>query len=198
MAKFSRAEIRRIIGENCTDEMENALVALHVGVVDQLKDDLQKAKAEADKLPNVQKELDDLKKAAQDGQNYEKLYNDLKAETEQKAVKEAKTEALRNVLKEIGIAEKRIDSVLKISDLSTITLNNKGEIEGLDDLKKNLSTEWADFIPSTETHKPQTPTPPASTGSNKYGSKEDILKIKDTSERQRAIAANLNLFQKGV
>ena len=61
MAKFTRAEIRKIIGEGCTDEIENQLVALHLGVVDPLKDDVTRYKADAEKLPGVQKELDDLK-----------------------------------------------------------------------------------------------------------------------------------------
>lgn len=45
MAKFTRTEIRAILGEACTDEIENKLVALHLGVIDPLKDDLQKYKA---------------------------------------------------------------------------------------------------------------------------------------------------------
>ena len=61
MAKFTRAEIRKIIGESCTDEIENQLVALHLGVVDPLKDDVTRYKADAEKLPGVQKDLDDLK-----------------------------------------------------------------------------------------------------------------------------------------
>lgn len=59
MAKFTRAEIRAIIGEACTDEIENKLVALHLGVVDPLKDDLQKYKTEAEKIPGIQKQLDE-------------------------------------------------------------------------------------------------------------------------------------------
>ncbi len=51
MAKFTRAEIRNILGEACTEEIENRLVALHLGVVDPLKDDLTKYKADAEKLP---------------------------------------------------------------------------------------------------------------------------------------------------
>ena len=45
MAKFTRAEIRNILGEACTEEIEKRLVALHLGVVDPLKDDLTKYKA---------------------------------------------------------------------------------------------------------------------------------------------------------
>ena len=50
MAKFTRAEIRNILGDACTEEIENRLVALHLGVVDPLKDDLTKYKADAEKL----------------------------------------------------------------------------------------------------------------------------------------------------
>ena len=74
MAKFTRAEIRNILGDACTEEIENRLVALHLGVVDPLKDDLTKYKADAEKLPGVQKELDDLKAAGDGGykEKYEK------------------------------------------------------------------------------------------------------------------------------
>ena len=49
MAKFARAEIRKIIGESCTDEMETALIALHHSIVDDVKDQLDAAKADAAK-----------------------------------------------------------------------------------------------------------------------------------------------------
>ena len=50
MAKFTRSDIREIIGDACTEEMESKLIAKHLAVVDPLKDDLQKAKASADRL----------------------------------------------------------------------------------------------------------------------------------------------------
>ena len=53
MPKFTRAELRRIIGENCTDEIENALINLHLGVVDALKDELDTAKAETGKIAEL-------------------------------------------------------------------------------------------------------------------------------------------------
>ena len=77
MAKFTRAEIRNILGDACTEEIENRLVALHLGVVDPLKDDLTKYKADAEKLPGVQKQLDDLKAAGDGGykEKYEKEHS---------------------------------------------------------------------------------------------------------------------------
>ena len=72
MSKFSRADVRSILGDAHTEEMENRLVALHLGVVDPLKDQLQAYKADAEKLQAVQKELDDLK--AQGDGGYKEKY----------------------------------------------------------------------------------------------------------------------------
>ena len=55
MAKFTRADIRRILGDAHTEDIENQLVALHLGVVDPLKDQIAQYKTEAEKLPAVQK-----------------------------------------------------------------------------------------------------------------------------------------------
>lgn len=198
MAKFTRADIRRIVGENCTDEIENAIMALHIGVVDPLKDDLQKAKEAADKLPTVQKELDDLKSANKDNESYKLKYDALVQENQEKAAKTAKSDALRKLLKDIGISDKRIDSVVKITDIGNIKLTDKGEIENADALKESLKTEWADFIITQETHGAQPANPPQNNGGDKYSTKEEIMAIKDTAERQREIARHINLFQKGV
>ena len=40
MAKFTRADLRRILGEAHTEDIENQIVALHLGVVDPLKDQI--------------------------------------------------------------------------------------------------------------------------------------------------------------
>lgn len=194
MAKFTRADIRRIVGENCTDEIENAIIALHLGVVDPLKDDLQKAKEDADKLPAVQKELDDLKTAQKNGEDYKLKYDALVQENAEKAAKTAKTDALRKLLKDIGISDKRLESVLKISDIGAIKLTEKGEIENADNLKESLKTEWADFIVTREEHGANPATPPQNNGGKQYTTKDEILAIKDTAERQKAIADNRNLF----
>ena len=100
MAKFTRAEIRNILGEACTEEIENRLVALHLGVVDPLKDDLTKYKADAEKLPGVQKELDDLKAAGDGGykEKYEKehsAFETYKSDVTAKESKAAKEKAVR-------------------------------------------------------------------------------------------------------
>ena len=54
-----------------TDEQVDSIIEMHTDTVDGLKADISKYKGDAEKLPGVQKELDDLK-AAGDGVYKEK------------------------------------------------------------------------------------------------------------------------------
>lgn len=181
------------------DEIINA----HTETVDGLKDELAKAKEAAAKLPDVQKELNDMKAAAEkDGKDpfkvkYEAIKEDFenyKKEVTAKETKAAKTDAYRDLLKKAGVAGKRIDAVLKVSDVDGIKLDKDGKAEDENKLLEAIKTEWADFI-TTETVKgAQTATPPASTGRKSYKTKEEIYAIKDAGERQQAILENHDLF----
>ena len=170
------------------DEIINA----HTETVDGLKDELAKVKADAEKLPAVQKELDDLKAAAEKEAIKEDFEN-YKKEVAAKETKASKSAAYRALLKEAGIADKRLDAVLKVSDVDAIELEKDGKIKGADDLLKSVKEEWADFIPTESTKGAATATPPASTGAGRK-TKEEIYAIKDPAERQKAILDNHDLF----
>ena len=118
MAKFTRAEIRNILGDACTEEIENRLVALHLGVVDPLKDDLTKYKADAEKLPGVQKELDDLKAAGDGGykEKYEKehsAFEAFKTDITAKESKAAKERAVRAYFESKNITGANLDLAMR-------------------------------------------------------------------------------------
>lgn len=180
------------------------IIAAHAETVDALKEERDRYKADAEKLPTVQKELDDQKKAAEgdDGKNpFETKYTELKQEFDDyKADVAAKEEtakkerAYRELLKEAGVSEKRIDTVLRVSDLGSIELDADGKIKGHDEMTKRVKTEWADFIVTESTQGAKTSTPPAGASGKTYATKEDIMKIKDDHERQVAIAQNHDLF----
>jgi len=152
MPKFTRDMIRSILGDAHTDEIENRLIAAHLAVVDPLKDDLQKYKADAEKLPGVQKELDDLKTA---GGDWETKYNDehtafekYKSEVAAAAQTEKVKVAYRELLKDVGINEKRFEAILRLTDFSKMKLGDKG-LEDVDKLKEAIKSDWADYIPET-------------------------------------------------
>lgn len=178
------------------------IIAAHTEVTDALKEQRDGYKADAEKLTGVQAELDkaraDAEKIGKDPwkvkydalkEDFDKFKSDLTA----KETKAAKESAYRALLKEAGITEKRIDAVLKVSDVDSVKLDKDGNIEGSDELLKSIKSEWADFIPTESTEGAKTANPPKNTGGGK--TKAEILAIKDTGERQRAIAENISLFR---
>lgn len=186
-----------------SDEQVDEIIAAHTETVDALKEQRDAYKADAEKLADVQKQLDkataDLEAAGKDAYKvkYEALkeeYEGYKTEQTKKESHAAKEKAYRALLQEAGVSEKRLESVLKVSDVDSVELDDKGAIKGADKLTESIKSEWADFITTTETRGAQTSNPPANNGVAK--TKEQIMGIKDTAERQRAIAQNLTLFQK--
>ena len=184
------------------DEIINA----HVETVDGLKEQIDKYKADAEMLPGVQKELNELKeaqkKAGNDGSAFEVKYKAIKeefqkykADVEAKETKASKENAYRELLKSAGVNEKRIDAVLKVSAdaIDKLELEEDGKVKGSDEIVKSIKTEWEDFIVKETKVGASTATPPNNTGGEKM-SKDQILAIKDRSERQQAMLDNKELF----
>ena len=198
MAKFTRAEVRNILGEAHTEDLENRLIALHLGVVDPLKDQLQTYKTDAEKLPAVQKELDDLK--AGDGDYKAKYEAEVKAHKEYRQQVEGEKENARNesdvlaVCKEAGIArESALRLIAKDFDRSKIERDKDGNITNRAKLLEMVKADYADFVgtPGNQGTPPATP-PTGGAGTGK--TKEEILAIKDPAQRQAEMAKNLSLF----
>lgn len=169
---LTKAKVKEILSKAGV-EAENMDAAVdsilngHIASIDALREERDNYKSDAERLPAVQKELDDLKTTVEGGDDYKKKYDELKNEYDTyksdqsaKAEKAAKDTAYRAMLKEIGVSEKRLDSIMRITDLSKIKLDKEGAIEGLDDLKESSKTEWADFITVEDKQGAGTPTPP--------------------------------------
>ena len=199
MAKFTRAEIRNILGEACTEEIENRLVALHLGVVDPLKDDLTKYKADAEKLPSVQKELDDLK-AAGDGGYKEKYENEhsafetYKSDVTAKESKAAKEKAVRAYFESKNITGANLDLAMRGCGEEMAALELDGEkIKDTKSLDALVDGTYKGLV-SKQTVRVDTGA--RFNGGGKPMTKEEIMQITDRAERRAAIAANMDLFRK--
>lgn len=165
MPKLTRETIRNILGEAHTDEIENRIIAAHLAVVDPLKDDLQRYKADAEKLATVQQELEDLKAS---GGNWETKYNEEHAAFEQykaeaaAAVETEKVKAeYRKLLQEMGINEKRFDAIMRLTDFSTMKRGTDGQLENADKIKESIKSDWADYIPENHEGGADVDNPPA-------------------------------------
>ena len=202
MARFARADIRKIIGEACTDEMENALIALHLGVVDPLKDELNNVKADAAKIEELQKEVEKLNAEKKDGEDwkakFEKEHADFgeyKTQIEKDKAADTVKGLYRTLLKEAKVDEKRIDSILKVTDFSTMKVDKDGKLEGADKLSEAIKNDWKDFIVTVQKNGAGVETPPDNNGTKM--TREQIMQIKNTAERQKAIAENFEVFNGG-
>lgn len=199
MAKFTRAEIRNILGDACTEEIENRLVALHLGVVDPLKDDLTKYKADAEKLPGVQKQLDDLK-AAGDGGYKEKYENEhsafeaFKTDITAKESKAAKEKAVRAYFESKNITGANLDLAMRGcgEEMAALELDG-GKIKDTKSLDALVDGTYKGLV-SKQTVRVDTGA--RFNGGGKPMTKDEIMQITDRAERRAAIAANMDLFRK--
>lgn len=130
---------------------------------------------------------------------YQALKDDFesyKGEQTKKEARSAKEKAYRELLKQAGVSEKRIDAVLRVSDVDSMELDENGIIKDAEKLTESIKNEWADFIQTTTTQGAQTATPPANRGTVTM-TKADIYQKDDhgryvlsASERQKALMEN--------
>ena len=167
---FGRTDLREALGDAYTDDIAKKLINLHRGVVDPLKDDLDSAKRESDKwkkeaekLPGIQQELDDHKKEDYKTR-YEKEHGDFEAYKGQvaKDAEAAKIKAAyRKLLVEEQISEKTLDAVLAATDYGKMKLNADGNLDGVEDLKKDIADKWGSFKVTTRQRGPKVENPPS-------------------------------------
>ena len=160
------------------DEKIDQIIEAHTETVDALKEQRDKFKTDAEKLPGVQKELDEMKEAAEkDAENpykaqYEDLkkeYDDYKADVAAKETKARKTAAYRQLLKDAKISEKRLESILKLSPVDEIELDENGAVKDAEKHKKSIAEEWSEFIVKDEQRGAESHNPPGGTGGGNGG-----------------------------
>lgn len=174
------------------EEKIDQIVEAHTETVEALKNERDELKQKAGDFEAVQKELNELKSAAQSGEDWKGKFEKLKAEVENQNRETAVTSAYKKMLLEIGIPNKLADIIIKGTDLSKIKLDKDGGIEGAKEITEKTKVELADYIPVKGEKKEAPANPPTQTKTKM--SKADIMAIKDTAERQKAIAENSELF----
>ena len=185
--------------EMSAKEKAQAIMDEHITQMDEVKaerDTLkQQVKEAEDKAADLQKQLDGINSGEDFKEKYEKehqAFEDFKKKTASEAEAAGLKAAYRKLLLDEGISEKRIDSILKVTDFSKMKRDKDGNLEGEAELRKSIGEEWGDFK-VTKTEKGATVETPPKTG-KVTKTKEEIMAIKDTAERQAAIAENHEVF----
>ena len=186
-----------------TDEQVDSIIEMHTDTVDGLKEQVNTYKADAEKLPNVQKELDDLKAIGDGGykDKYEKehkAFEDYKADVTAKESKAAKEKAVRAYFESKNITGSNLDLAMRGCGEEMAALVMDGDkIKDTASLDALIDGAYKSLVYTEHTQGANPANPPANNPAKNYTTAE----IKNMSAAQinanwDSIKASLN--QKGV
>lgn len=169
-------------------EQRDAIMTAHQETLESIKAERDGLRDKAAKVPDLEGQIEALKaandseewqakyeKAKADGEKLQSEFDELKAEAdkaraehekyvqqvgEEKANAE-KLELYKELLREIGLDEKRVGKAARLKDLAELTVED-GKLADREELAKAEAEEWAEFIPQTSLQVPQFATPPKS------------------------------------
>lgn len=190
------------------EKAQDQIMEMHNEVLKEIKAERDKYKEDAEGKDEIQKQLDQYKEAEKKGEKdtykakYEALkedFNEYKKGVEAKETTAKKEAAYSKLLKDAGVSEKHIAKILKVSDIDSLELDEEGNVKEADKHTESIKSEWSDFIQTNRTEGAKVANPPTNNTGKAVKTKEEILKIKNTTERQEAwkdfILANQ---QKGI
>lgn len=163
------------------EQVEKAIKPLN----EQIADFTEKLKnAETQNSENAKyKEMYETQKS-----EYEKYKGDITA----KETKVAKEKAVREYFKSKGINDDNMSIAMRgiKSEIDAAELDEKGKIKDIKVFDELIKGDYSRLISRTETKGADTQIPPPNANNKKVMTWEDIDKIKDTTERQRAMYEN--------
>lgn len=178
-------------------DQRDQIMAEHQATLQSIKDERDELRDTAARVPALEKQVEDLK-AAQPTEDWEARYNAeheafeaFKTKAEQERADKEKSDLYRALLLEQGVDPKRVDSIMRVTDLGQVSVKD-GQLEGSEALAESIKSEWGDFVVKSMTKGASVDDPPGGGGTGR--TRDEIMAIKDTAERQQAIADNPELF----
>ncbi len=170
------------------DKIEQ-LIEAHAEVVDALKRQRDDSKAEAAKVPELEEQIKRLEaeRPKEDMQakydDLQKRFDEYKAEVASDKAASEKAALYRDVLRGAGIEEKRIDAIMRVTDLSDVGVTD-GRLDDAEGLKAKAAEEWAAFIPQASSRPADVANPPASSDDGASPNAEVVARLKERHERK--------------
>ena len=151
-------------GMGLTEEQVSAIIEEHTNVTSGLKDEIKTLKESVSKLPDIEKELNDLKTGSNDWKDkYEKehkAFDDYKKDIFNKEQANKIKTAYKKLLKDARVGDSHLDSILRVTDFSNVKLNEDGTLADADKLTETIKKDWSGFISTQETRGAGAETPP--------------------------------------
>lgn len=189
-----------------TDEQIESVIEMHTDTVSGLKEKLETAENNVETVEKLKtdvekykKELETAKQTIADGEKYKEMYESQKTEYEKykgditaKETKAAKEKAVREYFKSKGINDDNMSIAMRgiKSEIDAAELDEKGKIKDIKVFDELIKGDYSRLISRTETKGADTQIPPPNANGKKVMTWEEIDKIKDTTERQKAMYEN--------
>lgn len=193
---LSNKQVREILSEAgvAEDKMGAAVTAIiagHTASIEALREQRDEYKAKADEKETVDTENAKLKEQLKgyEGKDYDALkkeFDDYKQGIANKETRAKKEAAYAKILKDAGIPEKHYAFVTKYSDIDSMEIDENGDFVDAKGILENVKKEFCDHIQTVKVEGAKTPTPPENVGGKAAKTKDEIMAIKDTAERQKA------------
>lgn len=208
---LKRSQIKEILSkagvsaENMDTAIEEIITG-HNATVDALKDDIADLKANSQNYTDMKtkfdaqtQELTNVKTQLAEMENYKGKYETVKADYDKyksdvdgKEKKAQSDTAFKKWLISQGYSETGAGKIVKYGGYAP-EFDKDGNIKNADKLSESVKGEWGEYHGTTRVEGAKTATPPQNTG-GKSITKEEIMNIKNTAERQKKIAENPELF----
>lgn len=163
------------------DDQREQILDAHQEVLESIKSERDEFKKLAEQVPDLQRQLEEAKAASGDSeweQKYEdehQAFEDFKSQVATEKAEADKAQAYRGVLMAAGIDPKRIDTIMRVTDLSQVEMED-GKLKDTEKLQESAKQEWADFVVKSNTQGSNPATPPTKSSPNVEGGDPEVAR----------------------
>lgn len=180
------------------DAVVDTIIEAHSESIEALKkqrDDAFTQAGRADELAQQLKDANEKLEKAGDAARVQADFDAYKQQVEGEKTAESRKSVMASVLKDkVGIErESARNLILSAMKMDQYEWDDNGQLKNEAAVVDALRQQHAEWIASTQTTGVPPVTPPPGGGGRM--TRDEIMKIEDTSKRQQAIAENLDLFQ---
>lgn len=200
-----------LVGLGIEPDKIQILIDWHMETVNALQAKIDESKGNSDELVKAKAELEQAKKdlkaandkvTAYEKDDYKGKYESEKAAREKlesdianKETNAKKDNALKALLKDKKYSDEAAKLIVRKGGYTDkIELDENGGVKNADSILGDVQNDFSMFTPKISNQVVNPAAPPANSGGAKKPTKEEIMNIKNTEERQRAMAQNMELF----
>lgn len=200
-----------LVGLGIEPDKIQILIDWHMETVNALQAKIDESKGNSGELAKAKAELEQAKKdlkaandkvTAYEKDDYKGKYESEKAAREKlesdianKETNAKKDNALKALLKDKKYSDEAAKLIVRKGGYTDkIELDENGGVKNADSILGDVQNDFSMFTPKISNQVVNPAAPPANSGGAKKPTKEEIMNIKNTEERQRAMAQNMELF----